>query len=460
MNRIMYSFALVAVAVASLAACGAPGATLTPSSSFGSASSAGRNSRPPNPFPIQHVVLMIQENRSFNDLFATFPGAVGTTTGFMRSGSGKKAQSVPVALTKVPLLYKLDLNHVYPAWLQAYRNGNMDGFNLIQSGASGQPEGTKPYQYVDPMQIQSYWALARQYVLADHMFQTQGSGSFTAHQDLIRGATDINTNQSLIDYPTGSPWGCNAPPNTQTSLITTSLQYLKNKGPYPCLSYDTLQNLLDAKGVSWKYYTPSLGATGSLWNAFLAINSVYSNKSEWNAHISSPETSILTDISNGTLPQMSWVIPDALDSDHPDSPSDNGPSWIASVVNAVGESTYWDSTAIVVVWDDWGGFYDPVRPPKRDEQGGPGFRVPAIIISPYVPSHKVAHTVFAFGSILRFVEDAFRLGRLGTTDSTSTSIETVFDFGQKPRSFKMIPSARSREYFLRRKPSNLPVDTQ
>jgi phospholipase C len=157
---------------------------------------------------------------------------------------------------------------------------------------------------------------------------------------------------------------------------------------------------------------------------------------------------------------MSWVIPDALDSDHPDSPSDNGPSWIASVVNAVGESSYWDSTAIVVVWDDWGGFYDPVKPPKRDEQGGPGFRVPAIIISPYVPSHKVAHTVFAFGSILRFVEDAFRLGRLGTTDSTSTSIANVFDFGQKPRSFKMIPSARSREYFLRRRPSNLPVDTQ
>ena len=127
MNRIMYSFALVAVAVASLAACGAPGATLTPSSSFGSASSAGRNSRPPNPFPIQHVVLMIRERRVVNDLFATFPGAVGTTTGFMRSGSGKKAQSVPVALTKVPLLYKLDLNHVYPAWLQAYRNGNLDG---------------------------------------------------------------------------------------------------------------------------------------------------------------------------------------------------------------------------------------------------------------------------------------------------------------------------------------------
>jgi phospholipase C len=433
---------------------------LTPSSAAGNASSSEHNVLRAKPYPIQHVVLMIQENRSFNDLFATFPGAVGTTTGLMRSGTGKKAQSVPVALTKVPLLYKTDLNHVYPAWLQAYRNGNMDGFNLILSGESGQPEGTAPYQYVDPMQIQSYWALAKQYVLADHMFQTQGSGSFTAHQDLIRGATDINTYESLIDYPTGEPWGCNAPPNTQTSLITTSLQYLKNKGPYPCLSYATLQNLLDAQEVSWKYYTPSLGATGSLWNAFLAINAVYGNKSEWNAHISSPETSIFTDISSGTLPQMSWVVPDALNSDHPGSPSDNGPSWIASVVNAIGQSQYWDSTAIVVVWDDWGGFYDPVRPPKRDDQGGPGFRVPALIISPYVPAHKVAHTVFEFGSILRFAEDAFNLGRLGTTDSTSTSIATVFDFGQKPRAFKMIPSVRSREYFLHRKPSNLPVDSE
>ena len=87
-------------------------------------------------------------------------------------------------------------------------------------------------------------------------------------------------------------------------------------------------------------------------------------------------------------------------------------------MNAVGESTYWDSTAMVVIWDNRGGFYDPVRPPKRDEQGGPGFRVSAIIISPYAPSHKVAHTVFAFGSILRFVEDAFTSSRLGTTDST------------------------------------------
>jgi phospholipase C len=370
---------------------------------------------------------------------------------------------VPIALTEVPLEYKIDLNHVYPAWLQAYRNGNMDGFNLIPPGenSSAETEGSEPYQYVNPEQIQSYWVLAKQYALADHMFQTQGSGSFTAHQDLIRGATDINKKDSLIDYPTGQPWGCDAPPATKTSLITTKLKYLKDEGPSPCLNYETLQNLLDAKGVTWKYYTPGLGATGSLWNAFLAIDSVYSDKSEWDAHIASPETTIFTDISNGALPQMSWVVPDAINSDHPGSPSDNGPAWIASVVNAIGQSTYWDSTAIVIVWDDWGGFYDPVAPPlPRDNQGGPGFRVPALIVSPYVPRHEVSHTVFAFGSILRFIEDTWDLGRLGTTDSTSASIATVFDFGQAPRGFKMIPSARSREYFLHQKPSNLPVDTQ
>jgi phospholipase C len=401
---------------------------------------------------------MIQENRTFNDLFATFPKAVGTTKGLMRTGTGKHARTRSIALTELPLLYKTDLIHIYPAFLQAYRGGKMDAFNLIVSG-TGKPEGTAPYQYVDPNDIAPYWTIAKQYVLADHMFQTQGSGSFTAHQDLIRGATDINSTQSLIDYPTASPWGCTAPPATKTSLITTTLQYERNQGPFPCLSYETLQNLLDAQGVTWKYYTPQAGGTGSLWNAFLAIDSVYNDKTEWNAHISSPETNILSDVSSGTLPAMSWVIPNAEDSDHPGSPSDSGPEWVASVVNAIGESQYWDTTAIVIVWDDWGGFYDSVAPPPQDDQGGPGLRVPALIVSPYVP-RKVVHTMFEFGSILRFVEDTWDLGRLGTTDSTSASIASVFRFGQKPRAFKMIPSNRSREFFLHRKPSGLPVDSE
>ena len=219
--------------------------------------------------------------------------------------------------------------------------------------------------------------------------------------------------------------------------------------------------LLDAKSVSWKYYTPAYeGNNATNWNAFLVIASVFNNKTEWNAHISQPETNVFADISNSALPSVSWVIPDGVNSDHPGYKSDTGPSWVASVVNAIGESSYWKSTAIVIVWDDWGGFYDEVKPPKLDNQGGPGFRVPMLIVSPYVGQNEISHKTFEFGSIIRFIEDNWNLGRLGTTDETTKSIASMFDFNQSPRSFITIPSSRSKSFFLHQKPSGLPVDDE
>ncbi|MGC1380094.1 MAG: alkaline phosphatase family protein, partial [Candidatus Baltobacteraceae bacterium] len=386
--------------------------------------------------PIQHVIVVVQENRTFNNLFATFPGTTGTTTGEERVGKGKSAQTKPIPLTEVHLYDKKNINHLYSAYWTAYRSGHMDAFNLIKYQATGKPEGSAPYQYVYQSDVQPYWTLAQTYAIADQMFQTQGSGSFTAHQDLIRGGTEINSTQSLVDDPTSSgAWGCTSPPGTLTSLITTKLKVLRAQGPYPCTDkfpssagYETLQVLLDKAGVSWKYYTPAAtkDTVGALWNAFLVIDSVYGDQSEWNAHISTPETNIFTDISSNALPAVSWVIPDGGNSDHPADGSDTGPSWVTSVVNAVGASSYWNSTAIVVVWDDWGGFDDPVSPPKLDKQGGPGFRVGMLVISPYVPQGEISHTVYEFGSILRYIEDNWNLGRLGTSDGTATSIANMF----------------------------------
>jgi phospholipase C len=192
----------------------------------------------------------------------------------------------------------------------------------------------------------------------------------------------------------------------------------------------------------------------------LVIDSIYGNQSEWNAHISSPSKQIFTDISNGALPQMSWVIPDAINSDHPGYASDTGPSWVTSIVNALGQSSYWDSTAVIVVWDDWGGFYDPVAPTNLDTQGGPGFRVGMIVASPYVPQNEISHTVYGFGSIIKFIEQTWGLPSLGTTDQTSTSISDIFNYDRKPRKFKTIPAKYSRSFFMHQKPSNLPVDTE
>ncbi len=462
-TRPLHLIASVLAAAVILSGCGAP--TSLPN---GDSSLVGGHHRTSST-PIQHIILIVQENRTFNDLFATFPGTTGTTVGLKRVGKGKNVKTVPVNLTETNLAVKNNLNHLYVSYHTAYRNGNMDAFNKIRSETTGKDEGRAPYQYVNPAQVVPYWTLASEYGLADEMFQTQGSGSFTAHQDLIRGGTEITPTESLVDDPTSSSvCGCPSPYGTVTSLITTALKFEARAGPFPCTnqfpssgSYETLADLFGST-VAWKYYAPppTKFTVGALWNAFLVIQSIYGNPSEWSAHISSPSKNILTDISGGTLPQMSWVIPDAVNSDHPGYASDKGPSWVTSIVNAVGASSYWNSTAVVIVWDDWGGFYDSVAPPALDTQGGPGFRVGMIVASPYVPKGEISHTVYGFGSIVKFIEETWNLPSLGTTDATSTSIANMFKFSQKPRKYKPIGAKYSRSFFLRQAPSGFPVDTE
>ncbi|HVN69037.1 MAG TPA: alkaline phosphatase family protein [Candidatus Binatia bacterium] len=431
---------------------------------------------------IKHIILIVQENRTFDDFFSSFPGANGTAYGCMkppssslhpmhrhRGSSGCPSGDQEVPLQEVNLTEPCDFSHGYHGFLKNLDGGLMDGFGL--GGGACHGDSTAAYQYVNPAQIQPYWAIANQWVLGDNMFQTQGSGSFTAHQDLIAGGTMLNPEMtiSLVDNPTHTPWGCDAPPGTKTDELKASkkhLQYRHFKGPFPCLTYSTMRDLLDAQSVSWKYYTPPVkGGEGVLWDGFDAINAVRYGP-EWGTNVTWPETNIFNDISDNQLPSVSWVIPDAPNSDHPAKGTDTGPSWVASLVNAIGESPYWSSSAIVVVWDDWGGFYDHVPPPFQDQWGGLGFRVPMLVISPYAvmgtnsQGGYISHTQYEFGSILRFMEDTFALGSLGKTDARATSIVDCFDFTQSPRSFVEIPSSHSREYFLRQKPSYLPVDDE
>ena len=232
----------------------------------------------------------------------------------------------------------------------------------------------------------------------------------------------------------------------------------------------TLGDLMNAKGdfveVLHAGADQRTHQVGAIWNAFLVIASICNVKAFAAEHLVAGEKHLLRH-HHGALPAMSWVIPDAQNSDHPGySSKDTGPSWVASVVNAIGKSQYWNSTAVIVVWDDWGGFYDPVPPPFQDDQGGAGFRVPMLVISPYVKAGSGSHggyisnTVYGFGSIIRFIEDNWRLGRLGTTDQSSTSIANMFNLKQSPRRFTKISSPYDEKYFLRQKPSGLPVDTE
>ena len=455
-------FAL-ALFCAAAAGCGGGG-----SSSSGLIPS-GRGTPPPTPPPhelrdrIKHVVIVVQENRCFDNLFHGFPGAQSANYGYMHDGT--RVRLTPTDLGP----NSSDISHIWNDALNDWDGGKMDRYDLNPLKSTHQPAGKYPYQYVDPKYIQPYWSLARQYVLADHMFPTMFGNSFTAHLDLIASTTNLRSDLAEVDTPSAQPWGCDAPAGTRTSTLDGSRHENTGSGPFPCFTqFDTLADLLDAAGVSWAYYAPSVNGGdlgGQIWSGFDAISNVRHGE-DWKRNVISPPGKILTDAAAGRLREVSWVIPDARDSDHLGEGEDDGPSWVSSVVNAVGESADWNSTAIVVLWDDWGGLYDSVAPPQLDFRGL-GERVPCIIISPYARKGYVSHTVYEFGSVVKFVEEVFELGSLsslglgsGYTDARAYSITGVFDFKQKPRGFKPIASSRTRAYFLAEKPSLQPPDDQ
>jgi phospholipase C len=169
---------------------------------------------------------------------------------------------------------------------------------------------------------------------------------------------------------------------------------------------------------------------------------------EWKTNISRPNTNILSDAADGQLPTVSWVIPKFVESDHEGAGNTLGEEWVSTVVNAIGQSQYWNSTAIFVVWDDWGGFYDHVAPQYVDYDGL-GFRVPLLVVSPYAKTNYVSHQQYEYGSILQFVEDTFGLGRLAASDTRANSlIPDCFNFQQAARKFRPLPVI-PRSQFLR-----------
>jgi phospholipase C len=406
---------------------------------------------------IKHIVLVIQENRTFDNIFNGYPGA--DTQPFGYTHTGKK-----IRLTPIPYAGEHDMSHNYtPAWI-AVDGGKMDGFDLNTYGSG---TTTYPYSYLERSQVATYWAMAHDYELLDHMFPTELGPSFTSHLNLIAGTDDLKPNLAEANYPTGEPWGCDAFGGKSVRSFTVDRKRQIGDGPFPCFTqFRTLADVLDAKHVSWKYYAPSIdssygGGGGQLWTAFDAIKKVRYGP-DWR-NVVNPQTRILSDATAGRLAGMTWVVPDWLDSDWPNG-SDTGPSWVASIVNAIGKGPDWRSTAIIVVWDDWGGWYDNVPPPVKDFRGL-GIRVPCLVISPYVKRGTVVHTEYEFGSILKFVEQTFGLPPIGPasagyTDSRATSLATAFDFTQKPRAFVPIPHKYAASYFVTRPPSGHWVDDQ
>jgi phospholipase C len=381
--------------------------------------------------PIRHVVVIVQENRSFDNLFYNFPGA---------------DSAPPTPLQQVNLEDPQDVCHFHTSFEAAYDGGKLDGFGneRLCAFVKGvyQPTQTSGFMYahVNRSEIQPYWTLASSYTLGDRMFQSNSGPSFPAHQYLIAGQSGF-----ADEVPTVGPWGCDAPAGTTVNVLEPNGTEVT--GPFPCFNYTSLATLLDAAGVTWKYYTPSLTTQGGLFSAYDAVRPIrYSD--DWNTKVISPETQVLSDISTGQLPSVSWVIPSFPNSDHPLSGSNTGPDWVASVVNSIGSSQYWSDTAIFIVWDDWGGWYDHVAPPQIDRMGL-GFRVPLIVVSPYAKHGYVSHTQHEFGSILKFVEDNFNLPSLGQADARADNLIDCFDFTQSVSPYTPVTTQRNATFFLR-----------
>jgi phospholipase C len=289
--------------------------------------------------------------------------------------------------------------------------------------------------------------MASQYVLADRMFASNlDASSFVSHQYIIAGQAS-----SAVDYPS-SVWGCDGGSGDYVYTITQSRGY----GPtiQACFDNLTLGDELDTAGLPWRYYTAALNGDGNIWSAYQAIRHIRYG-SDWATDVISPQTNFFSDIAGGFLGSVTWITPTCGNSDHAGCGSNTGPQWVASLVNAIGTSQFWDSTAIFIMWDDYGGWYDHV-PPAYVDYDGVGIRVPLLVISPYAKKGHVSHVHYEHGSILRFAEDQFGLKRLAPSDTRANSPEADnFNFSQAPRKFIPFPSRLTQSDFIK-----APLDTR
>jgi len=401
--------------------------------------------------PIQHIVVIIQENRSFDNLFSGFPGADSATSGPAHDGR-------TVALHSVTLEDGNDLGHSRRDFLYSYNGGAMNGFDLNASFPKNVPDYA--YAYVNRTEIQPYWQMAAAYGLADNLFQSNDGASFVAHQYLIAGQSNMTIDLPLAGKPPQVviPWGCDSPPGSYMLQFTQQGNVVN--GPPPCYTYQSMGDELDHLGISWKAYAPAFTGphedVGVLWSAYDAIADVRYGP-DWTSKVVSPETKVLTDVPSGNLPTVTWITPDFKNSDHGRAGSNTGPQWVASIVNTIGQSAYWPSTAIFIVWDDWGGWYDHVTPRELDFEGL-GFRVPMIVVSPYVKKHYVSHVQHEFGSILHFMETTLRIPSLGTTDARADDLSDFFDYTQPPSAFTPFAARLKARDFRSMPPSMKPPD--
>ena len=447
----------------------------------------------------QHIVLLVQENRTPDNLFQGLcgPGRKLCPAPYDLQNFGINTAGNKVLLAPAPLGTIFDGDHSHGGFLTlcdldpATNNCRMDGLP-----STGCPFGQCAYTFVNPADVSPYLAIAQQYGWANFMFQTNQGPTMPAHQFIFSG-TSVATADDDADAtfivenpdPNGAEGGCLAPLGETYWVISPQSWphefqgYVNNPLGSLCFSHATMATLLDnhQPAISWKYYTvgPTSIVTAPNWYRQICVpDSGYQQCTglEWANNVDYYPQDALKDIGACKLRSMSWVNPAGQNSDHPGDPGNTGgPSWVASIVNAIGESacknpdgsSYWNSTAIFITWDDWGGFYDHEPPtllsvPNQGQGDNQyGFRVPLIVVSAYTPSGYVDNERHDFGSILRFVEHNFGIpeGALNFADARATTdLANFFEFHQSPRVFQHIAAPKDADFFINDKSPMKPPD--
>jgi phospholipase C len=411
---------------------------------------------------IQHVVVIFQENRTPDNLFQD-PILIARGADIAGSGINSQGQVIPLTAvdlgTAGPNPANFDLGHTHGDFHSMYDSGKMDGADRVHCNPLANCPPNAQFKYVYPNDVQPYFALAEQYTFGDRMFQTNQGPSFPAHQFIISGtsAPDATSNLFVAENPHESPNGCNSYPTNTVRLIDPSGNYTSM---FPCFEHPTLTDFLNNAGISWRYYAPNAVWLGTAPNAIRHMCQVQTINGiptctgpDW-ANVITPETQFLTDIANGELATVTWVMPEGHTSDHAIQNDGSGPSWVASVVNAVGNSQYWENTAIIITWDDWGGWYDHVAPTVVDDgvSWGSGyiygFRVPLMVVSPYAKARYISHETHDFGSILKFIEETFNLPSLNYADARADDLSDCFVTTQSPLTFHSIAAPLGAQHFI------------
>lgn len=387
---------------------------------LGQGVASGAGTEPPTKTPIKHLIVIMQENHTFDSYFGTYPGADGISPNTCMPVDPTDPNNTdcvkPYHFGKRAVV---DLDHSADTFQIQFDNGRMDGF--VYAFESRQQDGRIAMGYYDDRDIPYYWNLADEYVLFDRFFSSSAGGSLANH----------------IYWVTGTPG------NYERDSIPPG-----GLGNLP-----TIFDRLEERGISWKFYVENYDPQIT----YRTRENVSQNRSsqviwvpllDYDRFIDDPELSrhivdlseYFEDLKNGTLPAVAYIAPSGS-SEHPPGSIQSGQRSVRTLINELMRSSAWSSSAFLLSYDDWGGFYDHVPPPRVDEYGY-GFRVPAILVSPYARRGFVDHTVLDFTSILKFIEENWGVEPLAERDRNANSFVSAFDFSQQPRPPRFISTDR------------------